>query len=289
MPEKSFDNFFTSLALDHLTSSIDKALEEDGEDLTSRALFDDSEEMEVQIVGKEKALIAGLPLIDLILFRSGSDKEKYQYTPHIKEGEEVEPNTKVASIEGSALTLLKSERTILNFLSHLSGIATLTNEFVRRMQTSKSKITDTRKTLPGLRFPEKYAVKVGGGHNHRFNLQDMLMLKDNHIDRAGGISKAVGKIREKYNPCPPIEIECRSRDDVQEAVNCGVDRIMLDNMSISDIKTMLDKIPPQIETEISGGVSLHNIHELSSLGADFISCGFLTHSASSIDLSMQSL
>nr|AGF93679.1 nicotinate-nucleotide diphosphorylase (carboxylating) [uncultured organism] len=282
-----FEQFFSSRALQFLVKSIDLALEEDGEDLTSRGLFRESDKLQALIVAKENCILAGLPLIELILSRTGTETSRYRVSNFGREGAKVQANTRIAAIEGSALAILKSERVILNYLSHLSGIATLTNSFVQELSDSVSKITDTRKTLPGLRYPEKYAVLVGGGQNHRLDLQEMIMLKDNHIDRAGGISLAVNKIRENCQPCPPIEVECRNEADVEEAIACGVDRIMLDNMEKSEIGPVLAKIPREIETEISGGVSQDNIREIGKLGADYISCGFLTHSAGSVDLSMQ--
>ncbi len=287
MQTSFFEQFFSSRAFEFLIKSIDLALEEDGKDLTSQGLFKESDKMQALILGKENCILAGLPLIELILSRTGSDTDNYQVSKFKTEGEKVEANSRIAAIEGSALTILKCERVVLNYLSHLSGIATLTNSFVQELTGSVSKITDTRKTLPGLRYPEKYAVKVGGGCNHRLDLQDMLLIKDNHIDRAGGISKAVSKIRERYQPCPPIEVECRTEADVDEAIACKVDRIMLDNMEQSQIKGALAKIPRETESEISGGVSLDNIREIGVLGANYISCGFLTHSAYSVDLSMQ--
>ena len=287
MQTSFFEQFFSSRAFDFLIKSIDLALEEDGKDITSRGIFQESEKMQALIVGKEHCILAGLPLIELILSRTGSDTDNYQVKNFRTEGAKVEPNSRIAAIEGSALDILKCERVILNYLSHLSGIATLTNRFVQELKDSGSKITDTRKTLPGLRYPEKYAVKIGGGCNHRLDLQDMILVKDNHIDRAGGMSKAVSKIRERYQPSPPIEVECRTETDVDEAIVCGVDRIMLDNMEQSQIRSALAKIPREIESEISGGVSLKNIREIAGLGANYISCGFLTNSANSVDLSMQ--
>jgi nicotinate-nucleotide pyrophosphorylase (carboxylating) len=192
----------------------------------------------------------------------------------------------IAVFQGPARSILRAERILLNYLSHLSGIASLTQSFVQKTESTKTQIVDTRKTLPGLRYLEKYAVQVGGGRNHRMNLSQLLMLKDNHIDRAGGITRAVHCLRDSYSPCPPIEVECRSEKDVREAVVCGVDHIMFDNMSCEEIKASLKFVPQSISTEISGGVTLDNLEKLAHLGADYISVGCLTHSAKAVDMSM---
>lgn len=289
MSKDMFKEFFSGSSKDFLISSIDLALEEDGEDLTSRGLFNYGEKLKARVICKQEIILAGLPLIDLILSRINGNTVDCELHIFQAEGDKIAPNTVLASLKGPALTILKSERIILTFVSHLSGIATLTHKFLQELQGSRTKILDTRKTLPGLRYPEKYAVKVGGGANHRFNLQDMVILKDNHIDRAGSISRAVKQIRDKYLPVPPLEVECRSEAEVEEAIACKVDRIMLDNMEPDAIKGFIKKIPSGIETEISGGISLQNIREFSQLGADYISIGYLTHSAKSVDLSMQLL
>jgi nicotinate-nucleotide pyrophosphorylase (carboxylating) len=184
---------------------------------------------------------------------------------------------------------------MLNFITHISGIANLTARYVKELEGSGTRLLDTRKTLPGLRYPEKYGVLVGGGVNHRFSLEDMLMLKDNHIDAAGGITPAVARLRETCANELPIEVECRGLEEVREAVACGVRRVMLDNMTGngdgSDLVQALALIPEHIEVEISGGVSLENIAALAvpdlPRKPDFISVGRLTHSAPAADFSMR--
>ena len=280
-----FEEFFQGKARIFLFKAIDMALEEDGSDWTSEALFTPQDQLTAQIMSKQRTLCVGLPLIKIVLDRIGD------YTPlkiqlHVSEGTEVPDGCQIATISGPATTILKAERVILNFLSHLSGIANNTKRFVLEMKNSKTRLLDTRKTLPGLRYPEKYAVKMGGGANHRFNLREMLMLKDNHIDRIGSISSAVSTLRKTYSPCPPIEVECRNLQDVQEAVQSRADRIMLDNMDPESIKEALFAIPKGIESEISGGVTLDNICDLAQLGADYISVGCLTNSAPTADFSM---
>lgn len=282
-----FDSFFQGPALDMLLQGIDLALEEDGPDLTSEALFSSQEILQATVLAKAEGVIAGLPLIPLILEGAGPSGFEADIEYLADEGSRVFAGQNICSLRGSATLLLKAERVILNYLTHLSGIATLTHSFVQALQGTSTQLLDTRKTLPGLRYPEKYAVLIGGGQNHRLNLAQMLMLKDNHIDQAGSITAAVSRLRGRYDPCPPIEIECRTRDDVQEAVAVQVDRIMLDNMDKEAIAECLTLIPEQIESEISGGVDLESLPGLGALGADFISAGCLTNSAPVLDLSMK--
>ena len=194
-------DFFQGKAKSFLLRSIDMALEEDGPDWTSQALFASQEQITAQIISKQSTLCVGLPLIQIILDRI-DDCAASRVQLHIEEGDEISGGSQVATIFGEAGILLKAERIILNYISHLSGIANNTRNFVAKMQESKTRLLDTRKTLPGLRYPEKYAVRLAGGFNHRFNLQDMLMLKDNHIDRVGSITKAVNSLRNSYSPCP---------------------------------------------------------------------------------------
>lgn len=273
------------------------ALEEDGPDLTAEGIFapaspDSPETMiRARIVAKQDTLVAGLPLIPLILgmyAEQGGAQAHWQ--PCVAEGAHVPCGTEVARLHGPVVTLLKTERIFLNFITHLSGIANLTKLYVDQLEGTGVRLLDTRKTLPGLRWPEKYAVRVGGGYNHRRNLTEMLMLKDNHIDAAGSITAAVQKLRATYSPCPPIEVECRNNEEVREAVEACADRIMLDNMDAAGLAAALPLIPQSIEAEISGGVTLDNIRELASAGtrrADFISVGRLTHSAPAADFSMR--
>ncbi|MEF2144520.1 MAG: carboxylating nicotinate-nucleotide diphosphorylase [Desulfovibrionaceae bacterium] len=285
MKANLFETFFEKESRLFLLASIRMALSEDGPDLTSEGVFEPAEQAQAYIVAKQSTVVAGLPILPLVL-EFGESKD-CQWHLNVDDGERVSPGTLVASIQGPAVKLLKAERIILNFLCHLSGIAELTSQYVAALQGTKTRLLDTRKTLPGLRYPEKYAVLCGGGMNHRLNLVEMCMLKDNHIDRAGGITPAVELLRSAYSPCPPIEVECRTLAEVHEAVKCGVERIMLDNMGPDQIREALSVIPENIESEISGGVSLDNIRELAELGPDFISVGRLTHSAPASDFSMR--
>lgn len=286
MSDPQLQSFFQGRSLEFMHRAVDLALEEDGQDLTSQALFSPDDQLRAKIVAKEPCRIAGLPLIEPVLKRCAHSDTGVDISPLCAEGDQIQKSSVVVRLEGPALTLLKAERVILNFLAHLSGIATLTSQFVTLLGSSRTRLLDTRKTLPGLRYPDKYAVRVGGGFNHRLDLAEMIMLKDNHIDRAGSITAAVATIRDRISPCPPVEVECRNDSEVQEAVLSRVDRIMLDNMSQEQITRVLSIIPDWIETEISGGVNASNISELGRLGADFISVGSLTNSARNIDLSM---
>lgn len=287
MQSPLFDNYFTPQSLNLIDANIKMALDEDGEELTSLAVFAPNHPMRACIRAKQDTLVAGLPLIARILRIHGQGGTVQLL---VEEGARVPSGTEVAHLNGPAPTLLKVERIILNYICHLSGIANLTRQYVQQLEGTGVALLDTRKTLPGLRWLEKYAVRIGGGHNHRRTLEEMLMLKDNHIDAAGSIRAAVECLRTRYGAqCPPIEVECRNGDDVREAVSCGVERIMMDNMDIPQLETALALVPAHIETEISGGVQLENIRQLAQVGprrADFISVGRLTHSALAADFSM---
>ncbi len=296
-----FENFFQGRAREYLIQSIDLALAEDGRDLTSRAAFTPEAELGALVVAKQPGIVAGLPLVPLIMERAAlAEPGRWDWRPLAEEGRNVQSGATLFSLKGGARLLLKSERIIINFISHISGIANLTASYVEALAGSGIRLLDTRKTLPGLRFVEKYGVLMGGGHNHRRDLEEMLMLKDNHIDAAGSIAGAVALLRAAYSPCPPIEVECRDLDEVTEAVAAGVNRIMLDNMPPSRIGAALARIPRDIETEVSGGVSLDNIRAFAMAasaktlaaqgvkrGLDFISVGRLTHSAPAADFSMR--
>lgn len=279
-----FHSFFQGKALGFLHRIIDLSLEEDGNDLTSNAVFTPESTARAIILAKQDCVVAGLPFIIQILDRIPG---KAGATFMVAESSLVRSGQELALIHGETRKILKAERVILNFLSRLSGIATLTKEYCEKLEGFGVKILDTRKTSPGLRYPEKYAVLIGGGQNHRLNLESMLMLKDNHIDQYGSILEAVLTLKKTYLPCPPIEVECRTVSEVREASGAGVQRIMLDNMSIEEMKEALKIIPGHIDSEISGRVDLDNIETLASLKPTYISSGALTHSARPVDLSMR--
>ncbi len=283
-----FETFFTSNRLAYLEHHLDLTLKEDGRDLTSEAVFAVSDVSQGKVVAKQEGVLAGIPLVPLVLDKCApADGPGWELDFSLPDGTWLWPGTVVARFTGQTRHLLQAERVILNFVCHLSGIATLTAHYARLISDSRTRLLDTRKTLPGLRYLEKYAVLVGGGTNHRMDLEEMVMLKDNHIDRAGSISQAVARVRTQYTPCPPIEVECRTLAEVEEAAAAKVERIMLDNMDLPTLEAALERIPSTIESEISGGVDETTIARLAECGADFISVGRLTHSAPALDLSMR--
>jgi nicotinate-nucleotide pyrophosphorylase (carboxylating) len=280
-----FSQFFRNERLDMLHRLVDLALEEDGRDLTSEALFTPDSRLGASIVAKEDTLVAGLPLIAVVLERMRCAEA--EVTLLAADGDAVTRGREVARILGPAPVLLKAERVIMNFICHLSGVANAARRFAQAVEGTGVRVLDTRKTTPGHRYLEKYAVRMGGGFNHRANLEEMLMLKDNHIDQAGSITEAVRRVRAAYAVCPPLEIECRTLDDVREAVNLAPERIMLDNMPPATAIQALALIPKHIESEISGNVTLQTIRTLAELGPTFISSGAITHSAAVADFSMR--
>lgn len=205
----------------------------------------------------------------------------------VADGAKVSKGDRIAEISGHTCAMLKAERTALNILQHMSGIATYTNQCVEAVKGTKASITDTRKTLPGLRALQKYAVTVGGGRNHRFNLTDAAMLKDNHIDAYGGITAAVTELRKKAGHMLQIEVETRNLDEVREALACGVNVIMLDNMTPDMMKEACEIVGGKAKTEASGNVTLDNIRTVAESGVDIISLGALTHSVKAFDISMK--
>ena len=296
MQRETFDNFFSGLARRHLVRAIRDALLEDGPDLTSNAVFAQGDTLTATVVAKENTLLAGGYILPMVLEETAAvEQGDWTASCLTPDGAYIKAGTCIAEISGSARVILRAERVVLNFICHLSGIANLVARYVKALEGTGVRLLDTRKTLPGLRYPEKYAVLVGGGCNHRKNLGEMLMLKDNHIDAAGGIAKAVELVRAAYEPGLPVEVECRTLEEVREASAVGVSRIMLDNMGLDNkgremMQKALAAIPASIEVEVSGGVTLENIAELACVGkdrkADFISVGRLTHSAPAADYSM---
>lgn len=289
LPE--FSEYFSGEARACLMTVLELSLSEDGRDLTSEGIFTPTSRVQAVIVAKEAVTVCGLPVIPLVMDLCAARPEElgYSWQALAKEGEQVAAGTIVARLNGPARQVLRAERVILNFIGHLSGIATLTARYVKALDGTGVTLLDTRKTLPGLRYPDKYAVLCGGGRNHRRNLAEMLMIKDNHIDAAGSITAAVTALRQRLTPCPPIEVECRTFDEVREAVACKVDRIMFDNMSREELETALSLVPRSVATEISGGVTLESLAALQPdrRQPDFISVGRITHSAPAADFSMR--
>ena len=254
-------------------------------DITTLALIPREQKAKAVIRAKARGIICGLPVAREV-FRHLDPH--LRFSPKVKEGALVKPGQVVAEVEGRVRGILIGERTALNFLQHLSGVATLTNQFVKKVEGKKVKILDTRKTIPGLRVLEKYAVRVGGGVNHRLGLYDAILIKDNHLKMTGGIKKAIRKIRSQYGVKKPIEVEAKSLAEVREAIEERVNRILIDNM---DLKTLRQAVKlcrkAGIVTEASGKVSLPKVRAIAATGVDYISIGALTHSAPALDLNLK--
>lgn len=264
---------------------IEIALNEDhcDEDVTTNALISESSKTKGAIYAGESGVIAGLEVARDVFRYGGSD---VTLTPLVRDGEYVQSGQRIAEVEGNARVILSRERVALNFLQHLSGIATATNKYVKK--AGKTKILDTRKTTPGLRELEKYAVRMGSGYNHRFSLVEMVMIKDNHIALTGSIKKAV-KLAREYSG-KKVELETKKIDEVREAVEANPDMIMLDNMSFDEMREAIEIIHSTdtgIEIEVSGGITLENIAEIAELGPDYASCGALTHSVKALEISLE--
>ena len=235
------------------------------------------------IQAKQRGIVAGINVAGLVFTTLAPDIE---FTPMVEDGDEVEPHTVLAKIEGDAHVILTGERLAFNLLQHMSGIATLTSSYARLAEGTKAHVVDTRKTLPGLRMLEKYAIRVGGGRNHRMGLYDAVMIKDNHIKVAGGIKEAVRMTRNEISHTVKIEVETETLDQVKEALEAGADIIMLDNMSIEMIEEAVALIGGRAIVEASGGVTKERLPAIAKAGVDIISIGALTNSAPILDISL---
>ena len=263
---------------------VNKTLKEDIEngDITTRNIFSKENLAVAEVIAREPMILCGLDIFQAVFIKLTPDV-KFS-SKNYKDGDEVNAEETIIRVQCDVVSLLEGERSALNILQWLSGISTLTNRYVKKAKPIK--ILDTRKTTPGLRVFEKYAVKCGGGNNHRFGLYDQVLIKDNHIEVAGSITKAVKLIKEKIAKDNIIEVEVKTIEEVEEALNNNVDIIMLDNMDINIMKQAIKKINGKAKIEISGGVTYERLGEISKIGADFISIGALTHSAAAIDISM---
>ncbi|SIQ48329.1 nicotinate-nucleotide pyrophosphorylase [carboxylating] [Alkalispirochaeta americana] len=272
-----------------LPELIDRALEEDlgglppkGLDITSEAIFSD-ETGQFSLIAKESGVLCGKEVVSAVVARvDPSVRVSWRYN----DGDSFSGGAVIASLDGSVRTILQAERTALNFLSHLSGIATRTAEFVHALG-GRSVLLDTRKTVPGYRLLQKYAVRCGGGENHRTGLYDMVMIKDNHIDAAGGIMAAVERVRTRWGDRYKIEVEARTLKEVEDALACGVDRIMLDNMSDHEMSQAVKLVAGRAETEASGTMTRERIARVAPTGVDYISFGMLTHTVIPVDFSLR--
>jgi nicotinate-nucleotide pyrophosphorylase (carboxylating) len=272
----------------HALPLIQMALREDfGDgDHSAMACLDPHTQARARIVAKEEGVVAGLALAQLVFYEVDPS---IRVTLSVAEGAQVQSGTVVMRMEGPAISLLGAERTALNFMQRLSGIATTTARYVQMVEGTGVKLLDTRKTTPGYRTLEKWAVTLGGGYNHRMGLYDMIMLKDNHIDYAGGIRQAVERTRNYLKATGKnlkIEVETRNLAEVEQALQAGVDRIMLDNFTPENTRLAVALIQNRTEIESSGGITAANLLNYAQTGVHFISLGALTHSVKSLDLSM---
>ena len=264
------------------------ALKEDitSEDITTNSVMPDYKLGEVELICKEDGVIAGLDVFKRVFTLLDENTE---VTFNIKDGDKVTNGQKLGTVKGDIRVLLSGERTALNYLQRMSGIATYTRKIADLLEGTNTKLLDTRKTTPNMRVFEKYAVKVGGGYNHRYNLSDGILLKDNHIGAAGGVKEAI-KMAKEYAPfVRKIEVEVENLDMLKEALEAGADIIMLDNMCVEDMKEAVKLSKGKAETECSGNVTKENVARLVDIGVDYISSGALTHSSPILDLSLKNL
>ncbi|MFP4660647.1 MAG: carboxylating nicotinate-nucleotide diphosphorylase [Halanaerobiales bacterium] len=264
---------------------IERAIREDiwTGDLTSGLLIPEADIGHGLIMAKEEGIVAGLAVSEKVFYQV-SDEIVFEYL--VTDGDKVEKDQHLAEIRGPVREILKAERIALNFLQRLSGIATRTSRYVEAVSNYPVKIVDTRKTTPTLRVLEKYAVRVGGGYNHRMGLYDAVMIKDNHILASGGISSAINRVRKQLAHTTKIEIEVENIDGVREALSAGADIIMLDNMETSEMALAVDIIDKKAIVEASGGITLESLVEVAATGVDIISVGALTHNIKSLDISL---
>ena len=281
-----------------ITAVIENALQEDRatRDATSYACVDPNQRATATIIAKQDCILAGIGcvarILDVYATLDGAVTSHYEVTTHpeIFDGVRLHKGQSIAVIRHNARVLLSCERVILNFLQRMSGIATLTRKFVEAVSGTKTKILDTRKTIPGLRAIDKYAVRCGGGQNHRLDLSDGVLIKNNHIALAGGIIPALEHAVRNRRGEQPIEIEVRSLAELDQALGHGAESILVDNMSVEDVKKAVERCAAsgrKIPLECSGGVNLENVRAYAETGVDFISVGALTHSAAVVDMSMR--
>ncbi|MBE9547383.1 MAG: carboxylating nicotinate-nucleotide diphosphorylase [Proteobacteria bacterium] len=265
---------------------IQSAIEEDvgSGDITTSAILTGEETGHARVVAKEDMVVAGIGVFKEVFIFSD---EHIEFTGNFEDGKRIKDGDVLAEISGNLKSILTAERVALNFLQRMCGIATLTRRYVDEIRGADARILDTRKTTPGLRMLEKYAVRIGGGFNHRFGLYDGVLIKDNHIDAAGGISAAVNRVSGDVPHTLKIEVEVKNLREVEEALSAGVDVIMLDNMSVEKMRKAVSLINGRVLVEASGNVTLSSVKEIAGTGVDFISVGALTHSAPASDISLR--
>lgn len=277
------DEDFRRICMEAVRKALDEDLQSSG-DVTSRALVPPDARGRGRIILREEGVVAGLPLASMA-FRLLDNKVNFQ--PLVNDGDHLAAASEIAVVEGSVLTILEGERTALNFLQRLSGIATLTSRYVAAAAPFGATVLDTRKTTPGLRGLEKYAVRAGGGKNHRFGLYDAVLIKDNHIVAVGGVGKAVESAREAVGEEAGVEVEVQRLADLEEAIQAGADVVMLDNMSVAEIAEAVRNARGRVKLEASGGIGLDNIVAYAETGVDLISVGAITHSARALDIALE--
>lgn len=279
------ESVMTTALPSEIVECLARALAEDmgTGDVTTNSIVPVAATLRGRILAKEEGVIAGLDLAQAVFLLL---EDQVSFTASVAEGAQVASGTVLATLSGSARALLTGERTALNFLGRMSGIATLTRRFVDEVSGTSARILDTRKTAPGLRVIDKLAVRRGGGENHRMGLFDMALIKDNHIDFAGSIAAAVGRARASGTNLE-IEVEARTLGDVQEALELGVERILLDNMTLETMRDAVRFNRGRAKLEASGNVTLENVRKIAETGVDFISVGALTHSARVFDVSLK--
>ncbi len=265
-----------------------QALREDisSEDVTTNAILRTACPGQAELICKQDGVIAGLPVFARTFYLLDPDTE---ITFYCEDGDNVQKGQKLADLKGDMRVLLTGERTALNYLQRMSGIATYTRNTAKLLEGTSIKLLDTRKTTPNMRIFEKYAVRVGGGYNHRYNLSDGILIKDNHIGAAGGVKQAIELAREYAPFVRKIEVEVENMNMVREAVEAGADIIMLDNMNVEQLKEAVAYIAGRAETECSGNMTKENIANIASAGIDYVSSGALTHSAPILDLSLKNM
>jgi nicotinate-nucleotide pyrophosphorylase (carboxylating) len=278
------DAFLSQLEID---DAVTRALAEDlgrAGDVTSIATVPESARATAIVIARKAGTIAGLPLVEATFRKLDPDIE---IAPHVRDGAAVATKTKLMTVTGKARAVLAAERTALNFVGHLSGIASATAELVAKTAGARARITDTRKTTPGLRALEKYAVRCGGGFNHRFGLDDAILIKDNHIAVAGGIRPALEGAKAVAGHLVKIEIEVDTLAQLREVLDCGLaDVVLLDNMSIADMTKAVDLVAGRLVIEASGSITLDRVTEIAATGVDYMSSGAITHSAPNLDIAL---
>jgi nicotinate-nucleotide pyrophosphorylase (carboxylating) len=271
---------------EEIDSLIQRAILEDMPkgDITSESIIPSHSHSKAVFLAKEDGVLAGIDIAKKV-FQLIDPSITYQKI--VEDGRIFRKGKTLAQISGLSISLLKGERTALNFLQRLSGIASITHRFVQAISGTQTKILDTRKTTPGLRILEKYAVRMGGGENHRLNLSEMVLIKDNHLQVVGSITEAVKKARKSVSRNIKIEVETTTFEEVKEAFRCGADMIMLDNMSLEEMRNVLTWLQGRVPVEASGEVSLGRVQQIAALGVNYISVGSLTHSYRSLNISME--